>query len=102
MISWLTIGVLASAAAAWIIAPLFRADAAEAERIASSLSEAQDLESRREMALAALRDLEDDRATGKIGDADYESLKVRLSAQAVEVLKRIEALEPAAPGPRQG
>lgn len=102
MIAWLTIGALAAVAAAWVIAPLFRADAAEAERIASSLSEAQDLESRREMALAALRDLEDDRATGKIGDADYDALKARLSARAVEVLQRIEALESATPGPRRG
>ncbi len=90
--------LLAAAVAAWVLAPLFRENAAEAERTSSRMSEAQDLLSQREMALAALRDLEDDRQTGKIGDADYAELKARLSSRAVEILDRIERLEH--PGPR--
>lgn len=101
MIAWIVVAVLAAGAAAWIVAPLLRADAAEAERLTAAVSEAQDLDSRREMAMLALRDLEDDRATGKIGDADYEEMKARLSAQAVEILQRIEELGPARE-PRQG
>lgn len=92
MIAWLFVALLAATAAAWVLAPLFRHDAATAERVATELSEAQDLESQREMALAALRDLEDDRATGKIGDADYDDLRSRLTARAVEILRRIDAL----------
>lgn len=95
MIAWLFVAVLAASATAWVLAPLFRDDAAAAERVASVLSEAEDLQSQREMALSALRDLEDDRATGKIGDADYEDLRSRLTARAVDILRRIDALAPA-------
>lgn len=100
MIAGLVVFGLAAAAAAFVIAPLFRPGAAEAERVARSLSEAQDLDSQREMALAALRDLEDDHATGKIGESDYLELKGRLSARAVDILRRIDELEaPARPAP---
>lgn len=100
MMAWIAVTFLAVGAAAWILSPLFRSDAAEAERLVAAVSEERDLDSRREMALAALRDLEDDRATGKIGDADYEDLKARLSARAVEILQRIESLG-SAPDPRR-
>jgi hypothetical protein len=51
------------------------------------------------MALAALRDLEEDRATGKIGDADYDDLKARLSNRAVAVLKRLDEIARLGPRP---
>jgi hypothetical protein len=92
--------LLAGAAAAWILAPLFRADAAQAERASRLLSTLTDLQSEREMALSALRDLEDDRATGKISDADYEDLKNRFTVRAVEVLKKLDEAEAASRGPR--
>jgi cytochrome c-type biogenesis protein CcmH/NrfG len=92
MTAWFAVALLALGAAAYVLAPLFRPGAAEAERTARVLSEEQDLESQREMALSALRDLEDDRATGKIGDHDYDDLKARLSSRAVDVLKRLDAL----------
>ena len=38
---------------------------------------------RRRVALTALRDLEYDRATGKLDDRDYESLKAELSREAL-------------------
>ena len=63
-----------------------------------------ELASRKEMLLGALKDLEDDRATAKIDDADYAELHARLTGQAVEVIKRLDALDerqgPAAAGPR--
>lgn len=93
MTTVLLVVMLAGAVAAFVLAPLFRDDAAEAERVAGALSEAQDLQSQREMALAALRDLEDDRQTGKIGDEDYADLKNRLSTRAVDVLERLDRLE---------
>ena len=92
MTAWIAVALLAVGACAYVLAPLFRPGADEAEKAARHLSEEQDLESQREMALAALRDLEDDRATGKIGDADYDDLKARLSARAVDILKRLDAL----------
>jgi hypothetical protein len=97
-----TAGVIVAILAAmgaitFVLAPLFRKDAAQAERVASALSEAQELQSQREMALAALRDLEEDRATGKIGDADYAELKTKLQVRAIEILKRLDAIEQTKP-----
>lgn len=92
--------LLGLAGAAFVLAPLFRKDAAEAERVASALSEAEELHSQREMALTALRDLEEDRSTGKIDDRDYAEMKARLEGRAVEILKRLDALgDPVAPPP---
>jgi hypothetical protein len=84
---------LAVGVAAFVLAPLLRTGAAEDETRTSAGSELQDLRSRHDMALGALRDLEDDRATGKIDERDYEELKGRLTAQAVEILKELDAHE---------
>ena len=83
---------LAVIVAVVVLAPLFRPDAREAERVAGALSVEQDLSTRHAMALAALRDLEDDRATGKIGDADYAAMKATLSGRAVELMKSLDGL----------
>ena len=92
--------LLAGGAAAFILAPLFRADAAQEERASRLLSNLSDLQSEREMALSALRDLEDDRATGKVSDADYAVLQARYTERAVEVLKKLDEAEAASRGPR--
>lgn len=39
-------------------------------------------------ALSALREIEFDRATGKLSEMDYESLKARYTARALEVLRQ--------------
>ena len=92
MIATLAIAAIALVVAAIVLAPLFRPDAREAERVSNALSAEQDLSTRHAMALAALRDLEDDRATGKIGDADYASLRAKLEARAVELMKSLDGL----------
>lgn len=84
--------VLAALVVYYIVAPLFRADAAEAERISSAVSEERDLQSRREMLMAALKDLEDDRATGKVDQKDYSQLKTELSTEAIEIMKQLDAM----------
>jgi hypothetical protein len=86
------VALVAVAVAAFVIAPLVRAGAAEPEVLTGSLGEERELESRNQMLLANLRDLEDDRATTKIGDADYERIKAELSAEAVTVMRRLDAL----------
>lgn len=92
MIAVAVIGVLALGVAAFVVAPLFRPDALEAERVSRVLSAEQDLGARHAMALAALRDLEEDRATGKIGDADYADMKAKLSAKAVDLMKDLDTI----------
>ena len=92
MIAAAVVAALALIVALAVLAPLFRPGALEAERVSGLLSTEQDLDTRRAMALAALRDLEDDRQTGKIGDADYVALKAKLEARAVELMKSLDAL----------
>lgn len=85
--------VLALAAAAFVAAPLLREAAAEPRHASPALAGARELQSRRDMLLASLRDLEDDRATDKISPEDYEELHGRLSARAIEVLDGLDDLE---------
>jgi hypothetical protein len=87
--------ILAGLVGVYVLWPLFRADAAEAERISSAVSEERDLESRREMLLAALKDLEDDRATGKVDQKDYTRSKTELSSETIEIMKQLDALNEA-------
>lgn len=86
----------------FVVAPLLREDATESERVVSAESEAVELQSRHAMALGALADLEEDRSTGKLDDEDYERLKERLTASAVDVLKKIDALPDKPAGPQLG
>jgi hypothetical protein len=84
---------LGLASGAWILRPLLRSDAAEAEKISRVVSEEVELRSRKEMILSSLKDLEDDRETGKLLEDDYLELKARLSASASEVLTRLDEIE---------
>jgi hypothetical protein len=92
MIAAIAVSLLALGVAAFVLAPLFRPDARESERVANALSAEQDLTTRHAMAVAALRDLEEDRQTGKIGDADYESMKAKLEARAIALMKSLDTL----------
>lgn len=85
--------VLAAACLLWIAAPLFRSDSDTIEEASAHLSEAREWQSKHEMALASLKDLEDDRATEKLGEEDYARLKGRLTSRAIETMKRLDDLE---------
>jgi hypothetical protein len=86
--------LLTAAALVFVFGPLLRRDALEADaRPRGSLDELRELHARQQMLLASLKDLEDDRATDKIGEEDYERLKARLSAQTIEVMQRLDAAE---------
>jgi tetratricopeptide (TPR) repeat protein len=59
------------------------------------------LETEKVTALRALRELELDRQAGHVDEEDYQDLRARYEAQAVAVLRRLDALEPPpAPGRR--
>jgi hypothetical protein len=96
MLATLVLIVLVLAVLWFVAAPLLRSDAAESERLVSAESAAVELHSRHTMLLVSLSDLEEDRATGKLDDEDYEELHELLTVQAVDVLKKIDAL----PDPR--
>jgi hypothetical protein len=56
-------------------------------------------ETRRGIALLALKEIEFDRETGKLSDTDYLLLKERYSAEAVQALKAEEPIPTAASDP---
>jgi hypothetical protein len=81
----LAIGTLiAIAGMAWVLAPLFRTGA---NTIAPYAPARHDIAARRERAVEALREIEFDRATGKLADGDYEMLKARYTRQAVAAMR---------------
>jgi hypothetical protein len=85
--------LLGAAMLAFVVAPLMRKDAAEGEERSATLGRARELEARRQQLLASLKDLEDDRATDKIDEADFEELNARLSADAIDVMRELDIVE---------
>jgi hypothetical protein len=87
VIAAITVGLVA--AAVWyVLAPLRRGDLVTE---GAESAERARLEREREAALRALRDLAFDHATGKMSDADYEELRLRHEAAAIDVLRRLDA-----------
>lgn len=91
--------VLAAAAVWYVLAPLWRRGAAP-DRTASA--ERARLVEERETALRALRDLALDHATGKMSDVDYDALRDRQEAAAIDALRRLDAMDAPASGARPG
>ncbi len=85
---------LAVASLCYVLYPLFRADMAVAPRPLGDASR------RQSPAVDALRELEFDRQTGKISDADYEPLKARYTEQALAVMRAGDARVCERCGPR--
>jgi hypothetical protein len=56
-----------------------------------------DMEARKRVALASLKEVEYDYAAGKLDEADYRAMRERLSAEAVRALRAAEALGGPAP-----
>jgi hypothetical protein len=57
------------------------------------------LEAARDAKYRELRDAELDHQTGKLSDADYEAIDSTLRAEAMELLRALDALEAAEEGP---
>lgn len=72
--------LLAVVSLCYVLYPLYRADATPVRQKVRAPK-------RESMAVEALRDLEFDRATGKVSDDDYESLKARYTAQALTSMR---------------
>lgn len=81
---------------ALIFQPLLQARPAMAWSAPSALDDLED-DSPKARALAALREIEFDRETGKLSDADYQELYARYQARAVEALRAEEASRGQAP-----
>jgi hypothetical protein len=62
--------------------------------------ERQALEAAREAKYREIRDLELDFRTGKLSPEDYEAIDAQLRSEAIEILDRLERLEPDGLRPR--
>lgn len=83
------LGVWVLLVAVWFaVWPLVSGGGREIDR---SEIELRELEAEKARLLADLHELELDRETGKLSDADYETLQKRLKARAVEVMREIAA-----------
>ena len=94
--------VLAIAAVALVLEPILRGSAAPAAPSADAEPEEDPHERRKEQALAALKEIEFDRATGKLSDTDYEKMLARYTREAVEALREAEAVAGPAGGNGHG
>jgi len=89
----IVVGAIAIAVLAYVTMPLLRPQAEEVAVGATILSRARELHSQRDMLLASIRELEDDRALDKLSEEDFDELHVRLSTEAIAVLDQIEELD---------
>jgi hypothetical protein len=85
--------LLGCAAVAYVVMPLIRNESSAAAGNHQALSKERELQSRQQMLFAALKDLDDDRSTDKIDEADFEHLKNRLSQQAIDVMQQLDVME---------
>ena len=84
MIAALVVGtLLAIGALAFVLQPLFFSVTRTPERVSSGAEPTA-----ASSAVAALREIEFDRATGKLSDADYVQLKARYTREAVLEMRR--------------
>lgn len=80
--------VLAIVAAGFVIYPLvYRRWGLLGDAVASDVLNS---EARKRVTLAALKDVEYDRAAGKLDDADYHEIRSRLEKEALDALQRVE------------
>lgn len=91
--------LIAIAAALLVLMPILRPGPAVEPRTPFSEPEDDPLEQRKELALAALKEIEFDRATGKLSEADYQAMLTRYTKEAVEALREVDAAAAAAATP---
>lgn len=86
MVTLLLGTVLALGALAYVLYPVFMTDADDAP-VPAPRREPDDAE----RAVDALREVEFDRATGKLSDDDYAALKAAYTSEAVEAMRASDA-----------
>jgi hypothetical protein len=79
---------IALIAVAFVLVPIFREDAGTSPPV---LRDPAADDARGDDAVGALREIEFDRATGKLSDADYAALKSRYTAEAIDAMRAAEA-----------
>ncbi len=82
--------VIALLAVGFVLFPLFRDEAAPA---VDGVRAAPEAPLQVNDPIGALREIEFDRATGKLSDADYQTLKARYTSEALESMRASEQTE---------
>ncbi len=83
--------LLLLAVAAFIAAPLLRPRSAPGRDAAAAEARIADLEARKEAKYREIRDAQLDHAQGKLSDADFERVDAELRAEAVALLRELDA-----------
>ncbi len=73
--------------------PLVYSQKYQYARILRGDARLDNLENARVQALDAIRDLQFDHMTGKLSDADYQSLRTQYEYQAAQILRQLDALQ---------
>ncbi len=92
----LLVVVVVFAVAAVVSAPLRRAPRAEDEQDGGARAELAELEAQKEAKYREIRDAELDRRTGKLSQEDWQALDRGLRAEAVALLRRLDAAKASA------
>jgi hypothetical protein len=90
---FLVVLLLLTAVVAFVTMPLRRqrlATRSQTDRILEAKRIVDDLEAAREAKYREVRDAELDHSTGKLSDADFQSVDGALRAQAIEILKALD------------
>jgi hypothetical protein len=87
--------LLGLALLAWLLLPVVKEAGGFDRPPSEERSELEDLYIQREGIYATLKELDFDHETAKIIDEDYKELRARYSAEAIQILKRIDGLEAA-------
>jgi flagellar biosynthesis/type III secretory pathway M-ring protein FliF/YscJ len=93
----LAIVVFGIAVAFVVTRPLLRSH----ERHSKDEARRETLEAAKEAKYREIRDAELDHRMGKLSDDDYRTTDRELRAQAVEILRQLDELEPAVDGPER-
>ena len=79
----------------FVVSPLFRQQVGDAVRGTES-REIEQLTLHKETVYTAIRDLDFDFQTNKVDDQDYRELRHQLEAEAIDLLRHIDAVDPTA------
>ncbi|MGD0992451.1 MAG: hypothetical protein ABR998_08270 [Gemmatimonadales bacterium] len=82
--------VVATLAVLVVLDPILRPSAASVRPSVQDEEADDPREVRKELALAALKEIEFDRATGKLSDGDYQTMLARYTKEAVEALREAD------------
>lgn len=83
--------LLALGALALVLWPLVSDSSGEPRKNPEPASDAEEYEAASSPSVIALREIEFDRATGKLSDADYDDLRQRYTRQAIEEMRQHSA-----------